>query len=93
MTANPDSLILDAHWIGPVCWGVAAIVSARIFAVGIQYEIGRAKHEGFTDAEIVAALERPITAVHSTDDTHRIESELLGVHTVIDFFDDVDPSG
>ena len=25
-TDSPDSLILDTHWIAPVCWGVAAIM-------------------------------------------------------------------
>ena len=46
-------------------------------AVSIQYEIGRAKHEGFTEAEIVAALERPMATVDSTDDTHRIDASCM----------------
>lgn len=61
-------------------------------AVSIQYEIERARHEGFTEKEIVAALGRPLATVDSTDDTHRIACELLGAHTVIGFFGDVSPS-
>lgn len=61
-------------------------------AMSIQYEIGRARHEGLTEAEIVAALARPMATADNTDDTHRIECELLGAHTVVEFFDDLDPS-